>query len=184
MIAAAGTVATAFGVIVAYRALRANHDWNRRQYAAKLIEDWNSQTLIHRKAVEALLPGLIDVDKQSKEIAEITHQLALQIYSSKPGQQYWDLKFHLIELLNYFELVSASYINRVADEAMLRDSFKQPLEHWHQAVQNFIRIVAENRGLNPWKPYTDLVANWKGEEGKPLRLATESRSTDLRLRRL
>ena len=166
IITALGAVATAIGVFVAYRALKANHDWNRRQYAVKLVEDWNPQTLVHRKAVEALLPGLIDVDKQSRKIAEITKQLALEIYASKSGEPYWELKFHLIELLNYFEPVSASYQNLVADEAMVRDSFKQPLENWYQALQNFITVVAENRRLNPWKPYTDVIARWKGEEGK------------------
>jgi len=88
IITALGTVATAIGVFIAYRALRANHDWNRRQYAVKLVEDWNPQTLVHLKAVEALLPGLIDVNKQSKKIAEITKQLPVEKYTSKSGEPY------------------------------------------------------------------------------------------------
>ena len=36
-----GFLATATAVYVAYRTLRANHEWNRRHFAAQLMEKWN-----------------------------------------------------------------------------------------------------------------------------------------------
>lgn len=51
---------TAIGVIIAIYTLRANHDWNRRNYAISLLEKWNEKTIVHRRAIENFLPGLLD----------------------------------------------------------------------------------------------------------------------------
>src|SRR5216683_1167020 len=74
-----GAVITAIGVLVAVWTLRANHDWNRRQYTALLVANWNDKTSSHRKAIEKLRPGLIDLDSKGTP-TELTKADAMSIY--------------------------------------------------------------------------------------------------------
>ena len=153
-------VITAIAVIVAAWTLRANHEWNRRQYAMNMISEWNSRTAVHRKAIEKAIPGLIDIDKKSNSVAEVSKDRAKAIYGSKPHEPDWELRFHLIELGNYFEFVASTYTYHVGDRKMIEEAFKGPLTVWHKVLQNFIEVVRENRGYDPWPPFSDVVKIW------------------------
>jgi hypothetical protein len=157
-----GIFVAALAAILIYLTLRANHDWNRRQFAIKMIENWNKATSEHRRAIEKSIPGLVDVDKKSHKVIELTMERATQIYLSKPGDNVdWELRFHMIELLNYFEFVATAYLNHVGDRKIIEESFKDTLINQETIYKNFVKVVGENRGYEPWKPYTDLVNRWK-----------------------
>ena len=100
-----GSLITAFAVLVAIWTLKANHDWNRRNYTAGLVAEWNDETSVHRRAIEKLRPGLIDLDTKG-EVTELTKKDASAIYTSKADTPEWELRFHFIELLNYFEVIA------------------------------------------------------------------------------
>lgn len=151
-------LATTFGLFLAYLELKANHDWNRRQHAMHLVEEWNAETADHRKVIEHMFPGLIDSKRDNAKVTEIDQNKAAAIYGSLPKTKYWEVKFHFVELLNFFELVSSSVQNRVADEDIIVDSFANALKAWHKPFENFIEVVKHNRGYNPWQPYSDFVA--------------------------
>lgn len=154
-------VATATSAYMAYRALRANHEWNRRQAALKIIEDWNDRTVTHRKAIETAIPGFVDIDqKKDVPLQIINPERAEKIYRSKPGTPDWDLRFHLIELGNYFEYIAFAYIHHVADRKILETAFLNTLSRWHQGMEHFILIVKKNRGYHPWQPFSDLIGHW------------------------
>jgi hypothetical protein len=152
---------TAVGVLVAVLTLRANHDWNRRQYAMQILADWNPQTSEHRKAIESAFPGLIDVDRNSNKVVELSRARAAEIYESKPGSPDWDLKFHFIELGNYFEFICSSYIHHVADHDMIEQAFRYMLIRWHGIMLTFIDTIEHHRGYRPWQPFSDLVEYWQ-----------------------
>src|SRR4051794_29197415 len=84
-----GTILTAIGLYFTVRALRSNHDWNRRNHAAMLLAKWNDETSAHRKAIEKIKPGLIDLSRNNK-IEEITKEDAKNIYESKPDTENWE----------------------------------------------------------------------------------------------
>jgi hypothetical protein len=157
-----GPLLTAVGLFFTVWALRANHDWNRRNFSATLVVPWNDKTSARRKAIEFLRLGLVDLDK-SGDVVELTKKDATAIYVSKPanGGSEWELRFHFIELLNYFESIAVAYTNAVGDQSIIEDSVRNPLIGWHDILQNFIQVVAEHRGYQPWEPYTALVAHWK-----------------------
>ncbi len=155
-----GPVVTAVGVFVAVWTLRANHDWNRRQYTATLVAGWNEKTSVHRKAIEKLRPGLIDLNVKG-EPTEIGKKDAAEIYTAKPDTPSWDLRFHFIELLNHFESIAAAYRNHVADRQMIEESFRSVLVRFYDILGNFMEEVKQHRGYEPWKPYHIVVREWK-----------------------
>ena len=125
-----GPVVTALAVLVAVWTLRANHDWNRRQFTAQLVAGWNDKTSAHRKAIEKLRPGLIDLSPDDKPV-EISQTDAEEIFTARPDTECWELRFHFIELLNHFESIASAYRNHVADRPMIEESFQNVLIRFH-----------------------------------------------------
>jgi hypothetical protein len=150
------------GLFLAYRTLKANHDWNRRNFAAQAIEKWSSQSLIHRKAIEKTYPGLYD-HQENDDLKVLSVEEAEKIYKCTFNDECWEIRFHILELLNYFEYISVAYNNKVADQVMIEKSFKNALIKWHRLLSHFIEVVEKYRKNNPWKPYSDLVNKWKAE---------------------
>ena len=155
-----GPIITAIGVFVAVWTLRANHEWNRRQYTASLVAAWNEKTSSHRKAIEKLRPGLIDLDSRGTP-TEITKADATAIYSAKPDTPEWELRFHFTELLNHFEAIASAYRNNVGDQQMIEESFRSVLIRFQDILKNFIATVKQHRGYEPWEPYSAVVAYWQ-----------------------
>jgi hypothetical protein len=151
---------TALGLIVAVWTLRANHEWNRRNYTVGLITAWNEKTSSHRKVIERLRPGLIDLNTKGA-VTELTKGDAMAIYTSQIDTPEWELRFHFIELLNHFEAVAVAYRNRVGDSRMIDQSLRSALLRWHDILEHFMEVVSQHRGYEPWEPYTAVVAYWK-----------------------
>lgn len=166
-----GPFLTAIGLFLTVWALKANHDWNRRLYAANLVAEWNDKTAHHRRVIERIRPGLVDLDVTSKDVVELTKKDANAIYTSKPEddgeESLWELRFHLIELLNHFESITVAYRNRVGDPQMMEESLRSPLIRWHDILHNFIQVVKEHRGYEPWEPYVVVVSYWKRKPFRP-----------------
>ena len=161
-------VITAVGLILTFWTLKSNHDWNRRHYATNLIVEWNNKTFSHRKAIEMIRPGLVDLDKKGDAV-EITKKDAISIYTSVPNEKenLWELRFHFIELLNHFEAISVAYRNRVGDQRIIEESVRNALIRWHDILTNFIQVVNDHRGYDAWEPFTTLVNYWKRKSFKP-----------------
>lgn len=149
-------------VLLAWRALKATHDWNRRSYALKIIEDWNTKTSEHRKAIEQAFPGLVDTNKRSSAAVELSKQVVQSIYASKPSdEQEWKLRFHLIQLGNHFEYIATAYLQHVADQAIIDQAFRATMIRWHGIMLNFIAEIEEHRGYRAWAPWEECVNKWK-----------------------
>ena len=68
MLKVVSSVGSLIGVWFVYIALRANHDWQRREYAMNMGRDWNINTAQHWEAIENVFPHLRDVDRTGGEI--------------------------------------------------------------------------------------------------------------------
>ncbi|MGE3959682.1 MAG: hypothetical protein AB7H96_23405 [Vicinamibacterales bacterium] len=165
-----GDTLTVVGLFLTVASLARNHDLSRRENAARLAAEWNSRTAAHRKAIEQLRPGLVDRDPRHPErFVQLTRVEAQAIYCSKPGDSdLWELRFHFVELLNYFESICVAYRHGVADREMVEESFRNALNHWVYVLGEFIEVVKVNRGYSPWEPFTDLVTYWASRR-KPYR---------------
>ena len=142
--------------------LRASHDWERRKYVLNMVRDWNLNTGDHARAIEDVFPHIRDVDRTSGHTAELTKEMCKQIYTCAPNNKnYWEVRFHLIELLNYFEFIAIAYFQNVADREIVTSSFKGPMLKWHDILKNFVDVVHTCEGYEPWKPYTDVISEWR-----------------------
>jgi len=171
IVLATGYIGTLIGGWYAFVTLKANHDWQRRQYAMEIFRGWNDNTADHAQAIENAFPHIRDVDRTTGKVNEITKEHAKRIYTCDFGDtKNWQLRFHIIELLNYLEFVAVAYSQGVADKQIILDSLKSPLIKWHDILKNFIETVSLCEGYEPWKPYIDVVAEWqqpKTKERKP-----------------
>jgi hypothetical protein len=158
-----GILTAILSATIAWIALKANHDWNRRNYALQLVGEWNAKTSMHRKAIENAFPGLIDKDNRSGTCTEITKQIAQEIYKSRPEEANWQVRFHLIELGNHLEFISTAYLHSVGDKEILEQAFRAPLIRWHDIMANFIAEVEVHRKYKPWEPWDRAVNHWKSK---------------------
>lgn len=159
-------VVTTLTVITAIWTLRANHAWNRRKYALQLLHDWNENTIQHRRFIESSLPGLLDKNNKTKKIVELSKNDAYKIYSALPSSEEWELRFHIIQLFNYFELIATAYFTRVGDKTVIEDSFSLILTNYYDSLSNIIDIFQDNRNYIIWSHYSDAVHEWNKREVK------------------
>jgi hypothetical protein len=134
-----------------------------------IVTDWNERTADHRRALEKHMAGLID--RRPGAPVQLTRDRAVAIYESEYGgaggaNDLWDVRFHLFELLNYFEVVAIAYRHSTADRLIIDDAFKQTLSRWFDVLNDFITIVEDRRGYCPWQPYVDLVNEWRQPAGR------------------
>jgi len=161
-----GILATGCSAYLAYRSLnrqqkivKADHDRSKRAFAVKLLLKWNNNTLVHRRAIEKAFPGLLD--HKHGDYTQLTKKHATEIYNATNNEsELFELRFHIIELLNFFEAVAMAYENSVADQEILETSFKGTLNNYYIALHDFLAIVEDCRQYQPWKPYITLVRRW------------------------
>jgi hypothetical protein len=148
-------------ITVTVRQTEADHKRRMQEFAVKLVLDWNQNTLIHRRALEKAIPGLID-NRTDRRVAELTWEKASAIYHSSPqdGDQ-WELRFNIIQLFNFFEAVAVASETGVADREVIRRSFEGTLTKYAGALSQFVSVVSEARGYPPWAPVQVLLNRWK-----------------------
>ena len=162
-----GAMIAGVSMFLAYRTLQrhhanftADHDRSKKARAVDLILQWNENTLGHRRAIEAAFLGLLDKNKPGG-VVQLSRQEATKIYNSQPNTLDWELRFHLIELLNFFEAVAVAWESGVADRELIERSFRGVLRNYYDGLHNFIAVVNELRETDPWEPYVTLIRRWE-----------------------
>jgi len=165
VVLAIGSIGTLIGSWYVFKTLKADHDWNRRKYAADFLNTWDIRAGAHFRAIEDRFPHLRDIDRTTGKTNEITREIAKQIYTCDPSDKdSWDLRFHIIELLNFLEDVTLAYAHNVADKEMLLSSVRNATIRWHDVLRNFVEIVELCEGNQPWTVFTSVVEDWKRVE--------------------
>jgi hypothetical protein len=160
-----GLLCAIIGVLMVYHTLKCNHDWNRRKYTLDIVREWNTNVMTHAIEIERILPHLFDIDKKCDSIVELTLKEAKEIYLSKSDEKEYTLVRHSLHcILNQFEFLATAYIQNVADKTIVETSFGKQLIRLHDILLNYLKIVEEHRGYQPWQPYIDLVVKWKSEK--------------------
>lgn len=162
-----GVIVGATSAVLAYKSFnravinfRADHDRSRRAEVLKLMLSWNEKTLEHREAIDASFPGLLN-RRNGGSTQQITKEIAAKIYHAEQGDPEFRLRFHILELLNFFEAIAVASRNNIADRGMIETSFRGTLENYNDAFRDFVAYVKECRGYNPWEPFDDLIREWK-----------------------
>lgn len=157
-----GSLGTLVGALFVYKTLKAGHDWNRRKYAADFLQNWDLRSANYTRAIQEKFPHIRDIDRTTGKGNEITKEMAKKIYTCEPvDKENWELRFHIIEFLNFLEDVALAYNHNVADREMLLVSIKDTTIRWSDALRNFMEIVEECDGTQPWRTFIDLINEWK-----------------------
>lgn len=149
-------VVTVGGFAFAIWQLRSEYRWRRRQFALQMLSEWNEKTDPHRRGVERGLPGLLNAVRGDAP-TELTSERAEAIYRARQGDPDWELRTHIVELLNYGEYVAVSYDKRVADREILAESLCRTVTRWYRQLKPYVLATERHRGFDAWKPLSDSV---------------------------
>ncbi len=162
IITAIGSLGTLIGALMIYNTLKADHDWRRRKHAIDILGKWNDYTADHAKAIEEIFPHIRDVDIRTGCRSELTRDQAKIIYTCNPDdKKNWGLRFHIVELLNHLEGITTAYNHKVADCEIIHKAMKDAMTVWITILKNFLDVVAECEGFQPWQPLIDTIDKWK-----------------------
>ncbi len=164
IILAFGSIGTLIAAGLVYRTLKSNHDWQRREYALNILRGWNEHTSKHWQAIESVYPHLRDIDRTGGKVTELTKHQAKDIYTCEPDDKdCWDLRYHIVELLNHLEYVAMSYNHKVADQKIVKECLRDAMIKYYHILKNMVDVVEICEGYLPWIPYTELVNAWESE---------------------
>jgi hypothetical protein len=169
-----GPLVTLIAVAVAYITLKANHDWNRRSFALQMGANWNKQTKSLIDDIETIMPGILKFGKD-KRLKQINQEEAQKIFDSVYGEnsKEWTLRTRFIHLLNEFEFIASAYTNKVGDQKIIEQSFKDIFIKWGFVLEHFINIYKEERNNRyPWGPFHSLYEKWTKENPQSWRRPT------------
>jgi hypothetical protein len=152
---------------LARKVLEQNHDYSRRQYAAQLIGQWDEKTLASRQAIMSIwsecfnqnvrIPWSQIESLRQKQIAALKDAPN----SASPTLVVTD---HMAKVLNFLELVATSALNGVADDDILRQSFKVTTNRWYLMFADYRDQMKTLRGFDAWEPLNRLHRRWHPED--------------------
>jgi hypothetical protein len=154
-----GWIFTAGSVFVAAWSLMKNQQWNRKHYSCKLGDIWNSQALKHREVIDnkykCFQSNLLKLE------SPINIEEALKIHLSiESTDEYWNIKYHIIHLLNFLEDIAIAYSLKVADKKVIKLSYKTSMIRWYEILKVYICIFRFITNSEAWMPFTDLIYRW------------------------
>jgi len=122
-------VVTSISFLLAYRTLRATHEWNRRQFTVTMSSRWNSALRPHLLFLEGRYPDVVQVPDYSNDEIDMSSwsmsdaEAKAVCMSRDPESAESVTRNHLIELFNEFENLSIAYEQHVVDRRAFEDSF-------------------------------------------------------------
>lgn len=153
-------VATMAGFSFAVYQLRQEYLWRRKQYAVNMLAEWNRHTANYRKIIEKFKPGLLD-QSGGRKSCDLSYKEAEGLYLSTPADQNkWELRYAIVELLNYCEYIAVSETQGIGESGILKDSFCHTVFRWYLELQPYVVVTAQRREKNPWTPLTNAVKQW------------------------
>jgi hypothetical protein len=158
-----GLLLTSAGLALSVKVMRNNHDWNRRQYAMNIVGSWSQETGDHSRAIEEYFPSIRGRSNEAGDLGEISKEVALKILRAEKGTPEFEIRFHIVSMMNYFEHVVAAYANCVADEKIITDHLRNPIDKWVHALGNFNEIAEQEWGYQPWEPLIQMVSFWNSK---------------------
>ena len=140
------------GAFVLYSYLRGVED-KFSQAADKFVERWNTSMVPTIKATRPFVEGQLASARFARPVFD---------YASASAEQI-ETRSQIVTLLNFFEEVSISVLNRSADEDKLRRFFGEVIPAGYKAMEEW--ILAERKKDNDTAYYLEaqrVVERWTG----------------------
>ena len=146
------------------------HDYNRRLCSLNLIEKWDSDTLKSRTCLMNKWKERFTSDNPIPydEIKKFRdEQLKLASDSSIAFNEITTVTEHIQIILNYFENIALAIDNKIADEDVLKEAFRNTFERWFYLLGDYKRTIGVYRKFDPWEPLESLFERWFPDKKKP-----------------
>ena len=164
------------GVYIAYKTLKANHDWNRRHLAIeKIIEIQSNLSKLREEEFELLLH--FSSRKEPYTLEEI-HLLMCEIDENgnikrdnngyciltKKGRK---LSSQIREYLNSYEIIAGAIKENTFDEQVIKNILKGNMIKAYKIFQNYINHLRDfYKRPTAFLELENLVKKWENEDAK------------------
>jgi hypothetical protein len=139
----------------------------KKELAIELVREWSVRMLPHRMAIDSAMPRSVMWVEKRPGMAD--KNWARDVYeATAEGKNPADLELrnHVIQLLNFLEMVATAYRHNAVDRAMLEEEFRNLMLRWYLLLEPFLIHASENfgDGQMPWEPLVLLVdIHWRRE---------------------
>ncbi len=145
-------------VVVAQQALRDDHDYQRRLYAAELISRWDERTMHARSAIMRRWSERYQ-NNEAIPRAEIDAEFKKEVDASRQGTDPV-MVHHFGTLLNYLDDVAIAAMFKVGDDSMLKAAFEATFKRWMRVLGEYREHVISLRKIDPWARLDELSREW------------------------
>jgi hypothetical protein len=167
-----GIILVALSIYVSWRSFQEQqrsfhdqHEWNRRQFTSELLGRFNAELKDHRAPIMQAFPGLFNQDSSEPPSRDECRKIlkAKKGQFSIKGVDAFELRNHIVSVLNYFEDLTLAWESQTGDQATIKDSVSITILRWHDFFHNFILEVNDELGGDAWPPLNRVVGTWKAE---------------------
>lgn len=148
-----------------------DHDYRRRQYAAELIRQWDTDIFVSRSIILAIwadrfnhpesIPWNEIMKEREKELVNLNVPSLRKDDNITAGSNIYFVTDHMTRILNFFELVTHCVYHRIADEEILKTFFMNPFYNWYRLLADFKQELTARRKYDPWDPVDKLYERWR-----------------------
>ncbi len=149
------------------RSFHDQHEWNRRQYTSELLGRFNAELKDHRAPIMQAFPGLY----HQVSSAPPSHEECRKILKAQKGDfsvrgvDAFELRNHIVSVLNYFENVTLAWESQTGNQDTIKESLSLTILRWHDFFHNFILEANDEMGGDAWPPLNRVVGTWKAHKG-------------------
>jgi len=150
-------IAAAFSVLFLAITLILEYRWRRRKYAIDLLSAWNDCTADHAKEILSVFSDMrygVTIDKD----------VGVIVFCCEKGHRYWDVRFHMVELLNHAEAIAVALDSRLAAKGILAKSVNPALCNWYKNLKGFIDAVNDIKGSRPWERFEIYIEGLRSRD--------------------
>jgi hypothetical protein len=145
------------------KALKDNHDYNRRQCALRLIENWDKDTIKARRHILNKWKEAYNSEKiiDYKEImAYSIKQKEEVVKNGKNPDDFLSVTDDIQIILNYFENLALGIDHNIAEEKVIKQAFYSTLNRWYVILTDYREHVNRDRKFHPWKALENFHEKW------------------------
>jgi hypothetical protein len=142
------------------------YEWRRKKEAQDVLKEWDQRTSRQKASIESFFKRRYGtatmVAIRPDDARAIVRALSPTAADLDNDQlQFWKLRLDIVELLNYFELISTACRRGIADEPILREALGPAMISWRTHLRPFTDAMDADMERPVWEPYYSIVASWQ-----------------------
>lgn len=156
-------IAIVLAVLALYqqrRALKDQHEWNRRHYTVQMLGECNSQICPFQKSLKQVAPGIFSKNASSP----ISPEYVEKLINADPNSYYGKIRQDLVGFHNYMEYVCIAYEANVVDRDRVKEFYSYSFIRAYDNLKNlFERFEREQHNQSHVCPIKRVITKWNSE---------------------